>query len=106
MDSDLSRQVAEAMGKVECPFHGGWLSQKPCSPNVELCVPFDLADARDRDAAIAWLRAKRYFLAIYYLSVSVLVTISDRDNIKASESADTIEEAFGRAFLAAMGVQG
>jgi hypothetical protein len=103
MDSDLSRQVAEAMGWRKCLIENGWhLPNDTCSGFVAPRT-FDLADARDREAAIAWLRAKGYLLAIYYLSVSVLVTISDRDNIKVSEFADTIGVAFGRAFLGAVG---
>ena len=118
MDSaELSRKVAEAMGWRKCERpRPAWdediwhPAQDPteCSEN---CCPvplLDLADARDREAAIEWLRAKGISVQLCYSVAEVYVFIYPKQGWKplASTKAPTIEEAFGRAFLAAMGVQG
>jgi len=129
MDSaEYSRKVAEAMGLRECRRDPGGFhpvgTPNRCKPpraddtaaiwGGKQCIHprqrgIDLADARDREAAIAWWRAKNPggevvcsyrdepYVDFYDASGRCIATYLD---------APTIEEAFGRAFLAAMGVQG
>lgn len=126
MDSDLSRQVAEAMGLQECPTFAGknplWLNLRrhfgECTPPPNdilgsQCLtpivgrPFDLADARDREAAIEWLNAKGLRVtAIHIDTVTAYVRIWDKDGTISEAGPCPIEEAFGRAFLGAVGAQG
>lgn len=133
MDSaELSRKVAEAMGWRECAtlfpelrdqWGGIWHSpgtaaESPCGakgPTRTGCDlpitsrPFDLADARDRESAIAWWKTKTGGLvSIMWLSATVAVWFHPPGKRQPIFSAEcpTIEEAFGRALLAAMGVQG
>lgn len=107
MDSDLSRQVAEAMGKRAVSHTADdytvYTSDGEPIPHV-----FDLADARDRDAAIAWLVAKGWTVRLDHGPDGHAVIIwTDTDLVtKGAYPRPTIEEAFGRAFLGAVGAQG
>ena len=111
MDSaELSRKVAEAMGITPCAFVPNLYAHRPgveCDGEGGCRKPFtywpDLADARDRDAAIAWLRAKGLLVVIaYYPDGTAGVDIYKLGRVieLASFTRPTIEEAFGRAFLA------
>lgn len=116
MDSaEYSRKVAAAMGITPCAFVPTLYAHRPgveCGGEDGCRKPFlywpDLRDATFRDAAIAWLRAKGISVQLCYSVAEVYVFIYPKQGWKplASTKAPTIEEAFGRAFLAAMGVQG
>lgn len=122
MDSaELSRKVAEAMGWRKCERpRPAWdediwhPAQDPteCSEN---CCPvplLDLADARDREAAIAWLNAKGWNVHTdrWTDRITSVSVIDGRDltqtPVTIGSGYGTAAEALGRAFLAAMGVQG
>mgnify|MGYP000849662527 CR=1 FL=1 len=113
MDSaELSRKVAEAMGcrvwdcdldgDIYCGVHlpiGGDAKFVIEDGHCKYGVPFNLADARDREAVIEWLNAQGMKVVLEYDHTGAHVWLDDCIHRQAS----TIEEAFGRAFLAAMG---
>lgn len=113
MDSaELSRKVAEAMGLQECCDFLGWGHVGKCSPKRvdERCSvqattnwPFDLADARDREAVIAWLNDQGFSVITWSRPGHSVVVIRGDESEQGfgADGAPTIEEAFGRAFLAA-----
>lgn len=117
-NDERSRLVAEAMGLQECPTFAGknplWLNLRrhfgECTPPPNdilgsQCLtpivgrPFDLADARDREAVIAWLVEQGFRVVIEYNQTGVLVVLDDC----ILRANPTIEEAFGQAVLAAIG---
>lgn len=127
MDSaEYSRKVAEAMGLRECRRDPGGFhpvgTPNRCKPpraddtaaiwGGKQCIHprqrgIDLADARDREAAIAWLNAKGLRVtAIHIDTVTAYVRIWDKDGTISEAGPCPIEEAFGRAFLGAVGAQG
>ena len=122
MDSaELSRKVAEAMGLRECRLAPGGFhpvgTPNECKPpraddtaaiwGGKRCTHprqrgIDLADTRDREAAIAWLNAQGFLVVTRHRpDGSVYVRI--QRGAEVAGSLHLIEEAFGRAFLAAMG---
>lgn len=110
MDSaELSRKVAEAMGITPCALVPNLYAHRrgvQCDGEGECRKPFiywpDLADARDRDAAIAWLNAQGFLVVTRHRpDGSVYVRI--QRGAEVAGGLHLIEEAFGRAFLAAMG---
>jgi len=114
MDSaELSRKVAAAMGITPCAFVPTLYAHRPgveCGGEDGCRKPFtywpDLADARDRDAAERWLTNRGFRVDTTRESGRCTVYIYTAGLVEvAREFSSAIEEAFGRAFLAAMGVE-